>query len=58
MDPKARAGFIGLTLRHGPAHFVRALLEGVAFALRQIVGKADPRVYFTAPKVNPRTNCF
>jgi xylulokinase len=37
MDPKARAGFIGLTLRHGPAHFVRALLEGVAFALRQIV---------------------
>ena len=37
MDPKARAGFIGLTLRHGPGHFVRALLEGVAFALRQIV---------------------
>jgi xylulokinase len=37
MDPKARAGFIGLTLRHGPGHLVRALLEGVAFALRQIV---------------------
>jgi xylulokinase len=37
MDPKAKAGFIGLTLRHGPGHFVRALLEGVAFALRQIV---------------------
>jgi xylulokinase len=37
MDPKARAGFIGLALRHGPGHFVRALLEGVAFALRQIV---------------------
>lgn len=37
MDPKAKAGFIGLALRHGPGHFVRALLEGVAFALRQIV---------------------
>jgi xylulokinase len=37
MDPKAKAGFIGLALRHGPGHFVRALLEGVAFALREIV---------------------
>ena len=37
MDPKAKAAFIGLALRHGPGHFVRALLEGVAFALRQIV---------------------
>ena len=37
MDPKAKAGFIGLALRHHPGHFVRALLEGVAFALRQIV---------------------
>jgi xylulokinase len=37
MDPKAKAGFIGIALRHGPGHFVRALLEGVAFALRQII---------------------
>jgi xylulokinase len=37
MDPQAKAGFVGLALRHGPGHFVRALLEGVAFALRQIV---------------------
>jgi xylulokinase len=37
MDPKAKAAFIGLALRHGPGNFVRALLEGVAFALRQIV---------------------
>ena len=37
MDPRAKAGFIGLTLRHGPGHLVRALLEGVAFALRQTV---------------------
>jgi xylulokinase len=37
MDPQAKAGFVGLTLRHTPGHLVRALLEGVAFALRQII---------------------
>jgi xylulokinase len=37
MDPRARGGFVGLALRHGPAHLARALLEGVTFALRQIV---------------------
>jgi xylulokinase len=36
MDPQARGCFVGLTLRHGPGHMVRALLEGVALALRQI----------------------
>jgi len=33
-DPLARAGFIGLTLRHGKPHLTRAVLEGVAFGLR------------------------
>jgi xylulokinase len=33
-DPLARGAFVGLTLRHTPAHLTRALLEGVAFALR------------------------
>ena len=37
MDPKAKAGFVGIALRHGPGHFVRALLRGIAFALRQII---------------------
>lgn len=37
MDPKAKGGFIGLTLRHTTGHLVRALLEGVAFGLRQIL---------------------
>jgi xylulokinase len=37
MDPKAKGGFIGLTLGHGTGHLVRAVLEGVAFALRQII---------------------
>lgn len=35
MDPRARGAFIGLTLRHQRAHLVRALMEGVVFALRQ-----------------------
>ncbi|MBV9672383.1 MAG: xylulokinase [Verrucomicrobia bacterium] len=37
MDPHAKAGFVGLTLAHRPGHLVRAVLEGVSFALRQIV---------------------
>ena len=37
MDPRAKGTFVGLTLRHGPGHMVRALLEGVTFALRQII---------------------
>ena len=35
-DPLARGAFIGLTLRHGRAHMTRAVLEGVAFGLRDI----------------------
>ena len=33
-DPLARGGFIGLTVRHELAHCTRAVLEGVAFGLR------------------------
>lgn len=33
-DPNARGAFIGLTVRHTKAHLVRAVLEGVAFGLR------------------------
>ena len=33
MNEHARAAFIGLTLRHGKAEMVRAVLEGVAFSL-------------------------
>lgn len=33
-DPFARGGFIGLTIRHTQSHLVRAVLEGVAFGLR------------------------
>jgi xylulokinase len=33
-DPNARGVFYGLTLRHEKAHLTRAVLEGVAFGLR------------------------
>jgi xylulokinase len=35
MDPAARGAWIGLALRHRRAHLIRALMEGVVFALRQ-----------------------
>lgn len=33
-DPNIRGAFSGLTLKHGRAHMTRAVLEGVAFGLR------------------------
>jgi xylulokinase len=33
-DPLARGAFVGLTTRHTRAHMARAVLEGVAYALR------------------------
>jgi xylulokinase len=33
-DPLARGAFVGLTVHHGRAHMTRAVLEGVAFGLR------------------------
>ncbi len=34
LDPHARAALVGLTASHTRAHIVRAILEGVAFSLR------------------------
>ncbi len=34
LDPMARAAFVGLTASHTRAHCVRAVMEGVAFSLR------------------------
>ena len=34
LDAEARAAFVGITASHTRAHFVRAVLEGVAFSLR------------------------
>jgi xylulokinase len=33
-DPQARGCWIGLTLRHGPAHLYRSILEGVGYGVR------------------------
>jgi xylulokinase len=35
-DPLARAAWVGLTLRHTRAHMTRAVLEGVAFGIKDI----------------------
>ncbi|MBX3425080.1 MAG: xylulokinase [Pirellulales bacterium] len=34
LDPHARGALVGLTLAHGRGHVVRAILEGVTYALR------------------------
>ncbi len=34
LDPKARAAFVGLTASHTRAHLIRAILEGVAYSLK------------------------
>ncbi len=34
MDPEARGSFVGLSLEHGRGHLARAIMEGVAFSLR------------------------
>ena len=47
-DPMARASFVGLTVRHRRAHLTRAVLEGVAFSMRDcfaLLGEAGlPKV--------------
>jgi len=37
-DPNLRGSFVGATMRHDKPHFVRALLEGVAYSLRDCFG--------------------
>jgi xylulokinase len=37
MDPRARGCFVGLTLRHERGHLARAIMEGVALAMRQVL---------------------
>jgi xylulokinase len=38
-DPLLRGDFLGITMRHGRGHFVRALYEGIAFSLRDVLGE-------------------
>lgn len=39
-DPAARGAFVGLTLRHGRGHLVRAVLEAAAYAIRHVAAPA------------------
>ena len=41
LDPEARAAFVGITASHGQSHFIRAVLEGVAFSLRDTLTLFD-----------------
>jgi xylulokinase len=34
-DPHARGAFVGLSLKHGRGHMVRAVMEGVTYSLRE-----------------------
>jgi xylulokinase len=39
-DPLLRADFIGMTMRHNRAHFARALYEGIAYSIRDLLRAA------------------
>jgi xylulokinase len=41
LDPDARGAWFGLTRRHDHRHLARAVIEGVAFALRGVVEAAE-----------------
>jgi xylulokinase len=41
-DPYARGAFVGLTLRHSLGHMARAVMEGVAFGMRDLLELLKP----------------
>ena len=41
LDPRARAALLGLAANHGRGHVVRAIMEGVAFSLRDSLSIFD-----------------
>lgn len=43
-DPTLRGSFLGITGRHGLGHFARAVLEGVAYSLRDCMEAAEEAV--------------
>lgn len=40
-DPLLRADFVGMTISHGKMHFARAVYEGIAFSIRDLLGAAQ-----------------
>jgi xylulokinase len=57
-DPDVRGAFIGLHLRHRKAHFIRSVLEGVAFGLRDLseviteLGMVSERIFASGGGAN------
>jgi len=50
-DAHARGIFIGITRTHGRAHFIRSILEGVAYSVRQLIEIAEKCVGKKAEKI-------
>jgi xylulokinase len=50
-DPHARGTFMGFNRSHTAAHAVRAVLEGVAFAVRHVLDVAEAQAGRHAPEV-------
>ncbi|MDE8347110.1 MAG: FGGY-family carbohydrate kinase, partial [Acidocella sp.] len=42
-DPLLRGDFVGLTISHNRAHFARALYEGIAFSIRDLLAATPDR---------------
>ena len=40
-NPNARGVFFGISLEHSSAHFLRAILEGVAFSIRHVLERSE-----------------
>jgi xylulokinase len=46
-DPLLRADFIGMTMSHSRAHFARALYEGLAFSIRDLIAASPDQNFST-----------
>lgn len=40
-DPNARGAYVGIAIHHTQAHFKRAMLEGICFAIKSIVNSVE-----------------
>lgn len=53
-DPSAKGAFVGLNRRHTQGHLARAIMEGVAFSVKQILSRAEAvgRTSFTSIRLS------
>lgn len=50
-DPRMRAGFLGVQRSHRKGHFVRAVLEGIAFSVRHVLEASEAQTSVRASEV-------